>query len=54
MEKREMEATWEHFCQTGKIDDYLNYRNSVEEHKDNGTVSSSDRDGAIHHAHIGL
>lgn len=57
-----MEKTWENFWTSGKIEDYLSYKNSVaekqtqenkQEEKDkNGTVSSSDRNGAFHHADI--
>lgn len=60
MEKREAEK-WDNFWMTGRVDDYLSYRNSIEsseehikESKDHGRVSSSDRDGVNHHAHIGL
>ena len=61
MEKRETEESWDNFWLSGRIDDYLHYRNSIgssEEHKKerkgDGTVSSSDRDGSNNHAHIGL
>ena len=61
MEKRDSEKNWDNFWLSGRIDDYLHYRNSVEgneEHKkerrDDGTVSSSDRDGTNNHAHFGL
>lgn len=61
MEKRETENNWDSFWLSGRIDDYLNYRQSIgsseenkKERKGNGTVSSSDRDGANNHAHIGL
>ena len=48
---------WEKFLKTGKVEDYLTYRNKVgtkEDERVNGTVSSCNRDGAFHHAHIGL
>ena len=61
MEKRGSEKNWENFWLSGKIDDYLNYRNSVErsdkykeDGKVHGTVSSSDRDGANGHADFGI
>ena len=54
MEKRENEKAWDNFWMTGKVDDYLSYRNSVKERNDNGTVSECDRDGANNHAHIGI
>ena len=61
MEKRDSEKNWDNFWLSGRIDDYLHYRNSVEsgeEHKkerrDHGTVSDSDRDGTNNHAHFGL
>ena len=61
MEKRDSEKNWDNFWLSGRIDDYLHYRNSVEsgeEHKeerrDHGTVSGSDRDGTNNHAHFGL
>ena len=61
MEKRESEKTWDNFWESGRIEDYLSYRNSIgsrEEHiKErgrDGTVGSSDRDGINDHAHIGI
>ncbi len=61
MEKREAEKNWDSFWASGRIDDYLSYRNSVrscEEHKkereEDGRVSSGNRDGANNHAHIGI
>lgn len=61
MEKREIEKNWESFWLSGKVDDYLSYRNSMgdeEKYKkelgEHGTVSNSDRDGVNYHAHIGL
>ena len=61
MEKRESEKTWDDFWVSGRIDDYLSYRSSIESSKEHikererdGTVSSSDRDGLEHHAHIGI
>ena len=45
MEKREAEKNWDSFWASGRIDDYLSYRNSV---------SSGNRDGANNHAHIGI
>ena len=61
MEKRETEKTWDSFWMSGRVDDYLSYRDSVrncEEHKKerkaDGTVSDCDRDGANNHAYIGI
>ena len=61
MEKRDAEKTWDNFWMTGRVDDYLSYRNSIrddkehiKESKTHGRVSNSDRDGASHHAHIGI
>ena len=61
MEKRESEKTWDSFWMSGRVDDYLSYRNSIgscDEHKKernkDGTVSGSDRDGTNNHAHIGI
>ena len=61
MEKRESEKTWDDFWASGRIDDYLSYRNSIgssrehiKEQERDGTVSSSDRDGVKRHAHIGI
>lgn len=61
MEKRESEKTWDDFWMSGRIEDYLSYRNSISSDKEhikerecNGTVSSSDRDGLNDHAHIGI
>lgn len=51
-----MEKSWENFWTTGKVEDYLSYRNGVTEkdERDNGTVSSCYRDGAFDHANIGI
>ncbi len=52
-----MEKTWEDFYRTGKVTDYLSYRNSVKEEsaKEQGETdvrgSSDDRHGAKGHAH---
>ena len=52
-----MEKSWENFWTTGKVEDYLTYRNAKESEEDervNGTVSSCDGNGAFHHADFGL
>lgn len=61
MENRETEKNWNSFWISGRVDDYLSYRNSVrseEEQKKelraDGTVSDCDRDGTNSHAHIGI
>ena len=50
-----MEKTWNDFLMTGKVEDYLSYKNSVKDELENqtekdqdihGTISSIDRDGA--------
>lgn len=53
-----MEKTWEDFWSTGKVTDYLSYRDRVEnreeeqkEQKVNGTGTGAYRDGAECHAH---
>lgn len=57
-----MEKTWEEFCMTGKVTDYLSYRSSytAEERNESegkrerisyGTVSCVDRDGTDRHAY---
>ena len=54
-----MEKTWEEFCKTGKVTDYLEYRDSVNikqeteesnRNKLDGTGSCSDRYGFDRHA----
>lgn len=51
-----MEKTWDDFLKSGKVTDYLRYRNEVDSEKDkkeriyNGTDSYIDRDGADSHA----
>ena len=57
-----MEKTWENFWTSGKVEDYLSYRNHLEEEtkarkgeresKEDGTVGSSDGDGTFHHANF--
>lgn len=61
MEKRETEKNWDSFWLSGRIDDYLHYRNSIgseeeqkKERRGDGTVSDCDRDGTNNHAHFGL
>ncbi len=61
MEKRDAEKTWDNFWMTGRVDDYLSYRNSIgnvkeqiEESKTHGRVSKSDGNGVNDHAHIGI
>ena len=52
-----MEKSWENFWTTGKVEDYLTYRNVNGLEKDervDGTVSSFDGNGAFHHADFGL
>lgn len=56
-----MEKTWEVFLETGKVTDYLSYKNSIEIPKDEGkgrkvdvTGSSNDGHGAKCHANRGL
>ena len=62
MEENAMEKTWENFWMSGKVTDYLAYRNPVsddvscdrcmgqEKHKDNGTSRESDGHGTFGHA----
>lgn len=52
-----MEKTWEEFIKTGKVTDYLEYRNSVKddmektkEHLSDGAGSCFDRHGFDGHA----
>lgn len=53
-----MEKSWENFWTTGKVEDYLTYRNRVttsegekeQERSTDGTVGNSDRNGFKHHA----
>ncbi len=54
-----MEKSWENFWTTGKVEDYLTYRNRVDEedkeekeNKVNGTVSDSDGNGSKYHAYF--
>ena len=54
-----MEKSWENFWTTGKVEDYLTYRNRVdkedkkeEEDKVHGTVGNRDGNGLEHHAHF--
>lgn len=49
-----MEKSWENFWTTGKVEDYLNYRNAEKEERVHGTVNSSNGNGAFHHADFGL
>lgn len=58
-----MEKTWENFWKTGKITDYLDYRNqsseslTSKEQKEQtgyGTVRNTYRDGADSNAHRGI
>ena len=62
MEETAMEKTWENFWTSGKVTDYLVYRNLVaddvnsdrsrgqEKYKDNGTVRDRDGHGAFGNA----
>ena len=54
-----MEKSWENFWTTGKVEDYLTYRNRVtsesekeQERNTDGTVSNSDRNGSKYHAYF--
>lgn len=54
-----MEKSWENFWTTGKVEDYLTYRNRVdeedkkeEEKKVHGTIGDCDRNGSKHHAYF--
>ena len=54
-----MEKSWENFWTTGKVEDYLTYRNRVdeedkkkEENKVHGTIGDCDRNGSKHHAYF--
>ena len=54
-----MEKSWENFWTTGKVEDYLTYRNRVdeedkkkEENKGHGTIGDCDRNGSKHHAYF--
>lgn len=56
-----MEKTWEDFWSSGKVTDYLSYRNSVsdemkeqKEQREHGTGTGAYRDGVKCHAHWGL
>ncbi|MCM1105627.1 MAG: hypothetical protein NC355_01660 [Blautia sp.] len=52
-----MEKTWDDFWASGKVTDYLTYRDAVadrekagREQKDNGSGGASDGDGTFRHA----
>lgn len=58
-----MEKSWENFWTTGKVEDYLTYRNRItdeddkksegkEDEREHGTVGSSNGNGAFHHANF--
>lgn len=49
-----MEKTWENFWATGKVEDYLTYRNVEKEEHTDGTVSDSNGYGTFCHANLGL
>lgn len=59
-----MEKTWEEFFATGKVTDYLAYRNEMEGNRNRpkekeeteayGTISCTDGNGAEFHAHWGI
>jgi len=54
-----MDKGWENFWATGKVEDYLNYKNHYkeedkEEQKVHGTNDYGNRDGDKHYAHFGL
>lgn len=61
MEKHEIEKNWDDFWLSGRVDDYLSYRNSIgksethiKEADTDGRVSECDRDGINCHANIGI
>ena len=47
-----MEKSWENFWTTGKVEDYLSYRNVEKEDRVHGTVGDSDGNGLKCHADI--
>ena len=54
-----LEKSWENFWTTGKVEDYLTYRNRVdeedkkkEEDKVHGTVGNRDGNGSKYHANF--
>ena len=53
-----MEKEWEDFWVTGRVNDYLSYKNhykeETEEQNVHGTIDYCDRDGDKRHADIGL
>ena len=49
-----MEKSWENFWTTGKVEDYLTYRNVKKEERVDGTVSDFNGNGAFNHADFGL
>ena len=53
-----MEKSWENFWTTGKVEDYLTYRNCVteeeEEQETDGTVGNRDGNGTKRHADFGI
>ena len=55
-----MEKEWEDFWITGRVSDYLNYKDCYKDESKqgnkefHGTDNYGDRDGNKHHAHIGL
>lgn len=52
-----MEKEWDDFWVTGRVKDYLSYKDhykEAEEQKVHGTIDYCDGDGDKHHAHIGL
>lgn len=65
MEGKKVDDTWKNFWQSGKVTDYLSYRNSyadsyIDRTKDSKeksadvTNSRTDRDGFKRHAHWGI
>lgn len=54
-----MEKSWENFWTTGKVEDYLTYRNRVDEKdkkeedtKVHGTIGDRDGNGSKHNAYF--
>lgn len=49
-----MEKSWENFWTTGKVEDYLSYRNVEKEERVHGTAGSCDGHGSFDYANIGI
>ena len=54
MEKMDAKTTWDTFWTTGKVTDYLSYRNSVGDSESSGTAGDCNGHGVEYDAHIGL